>query len=298
MHTVYTVADRRSTVVQLRQHTTADVTIVDQSLCLGSCQSGNKCGLVIDVLVQSLDIRQKCQFLRMYCFGDSAGRIIRIDIVGVIILVQSNGSDDGQVILLQHVKENIRIHAGDLTHITDVLTVGIFFLYLKQAAVFTADTYCFHAQLFHHGHKALIYLVQYHFRDLHGLLIGDTQTVDELCLFSDLADPAADLLTAAVNDDGLETYQFQQRYVLDDVFLQFLIAHGAAAVFYHDDLTVEFLYVRKRLDQHLCFFHYLFHIFFHFYPHFRRYRDPPVIYLSGRSFLGTIVRIDLHIIIA
>ena len=86
MHTVYTVADRRSTVVQLRQHTTADVTIVDQSLCLGSCQSGNKCGLVIDVLVQSLDIRQKCQFLRMYCFCDSAGRIIRIDIVGVIIL--------------------------------------------------------------------------------------------------------------------------------------------------------------------------------------------------------------------
>jgi acetylornithine/N-succinyldiaminopimelate aminotransferase len=39
-------------------------------------------------------------------------------------------------------------------------------------------------------------------------------------------------------------------------------------------------------------------VFFHFYPHFRRYRDPPVIYLSGRSFLGTIVRIDLHIIIA
>ena len=110
-----------------------------------------------------------------------------------------------------------------------------------------------------------------------------------------------DLLTAAVNDDGLETYQFQQRYVLDDVFLQFLIAHGAAAVFYHNDLAIEFLYVRKCLNQHFCFFHYLFHIFFHCFVHaFPQIFDPPVTYFfrMSRTVLGTIVCIDLHIVIA
>ena len=237
----------------------------------------------------------------MYCFCDSAGRIIRIDIVGVIILVQSNGSDDGQVILLQHVKENIRIHAGDLTHITDVLTVGIFFLYLEESAVLAADTNRLDTEFFHHGHQALIHLVQYHFRDFHGLLVSDTQTVDELCFFADLADPAADLLTAAMDDDGFEAYQLQQCHVLDDILLQFFVAHGTAAVFYHNDLAVEFLYVRKRLDQHLRFSHYLFHIFFHCFVHaFPQISDPPVTYFfrMSRTVLGTIVCIDLHIVIA
>ena len=66
-----------------------------------------------------------------------------------------------------------------------------------------------------------------------------------------------------MHDDRFEAYQFQQSNVLDDILLQFFVAHGTAAVFHHDDLTVEFLYVRKCLNQHFCFFHYLFHILFH-----------------------------------
>ena len=274
---------------------------MDQSLCLGGCQSGDKGGLIVDILVQAFDICQECQLLRMYCLCDRARGIIRIDIVSMIILVQSDGSDDGQVILLQHIKEDIGIYAGDLTHITDVLTVGIFFLYLEESAVLAADTNRLDTELFHHGHQALIHLVQYHFRDFHGLLVSDTQTVDELCFFANLADPAADLLTTAMHNNGFEAYQLQQRHVLNDVFLQFFVAHGTAAVFYHNDLAVEFLYVRKRLDQHFCFFHYLFHIFFHCSVHaFPQISDPPITYFfrMSRTVLGTIVCIDLHIVIA
>ena len=274
---------------------------MDQSLCLGGGQSGDKGGLVVDILVQTFNVCQERQFLRMYCFCDRAGCIIRINIVGVIIFVQSDGGDDGQVILLQHIEENIGIHAGDLPHITDVLTVGIFFLYLKQSTVFTADTDCLDPQFFHHGHQALIHLIQYHFGNFHGLLIGDTQTVYKLRLFADLADPAADLLAAAVHDDGFETYQLQQCHVLDDILLQFFVAHGAAAVFYHNDLAIEFLYVRKCLNQHFCFFHYLFHIFFHCFVHaFPQISYPPVTYFfrMSRTVLGTIVCVDLHIVIA
>ena len=138
MHTVDAVADSGSAVSEFWQHASADQSAVDQLFCLGRTQSGNKGRLIVNVTVQAFDIRQECQLFRTDCLGNGACRIIRIDVVGVIILVQSNGSDDGQVILLQHVKENIRIHAGDLTHITDVLTVGIFLLYLKESAVLAA----------------------------------------------------------------------------------------------------------------------------------------------------------------
>ena len=94
-------------------------------------------------------------------------------------------------------------------------------------------------------------------RDLHGLLVSNAQSADELGFLTALFNPFADRFAAAVYNNRLKSYEFEERHVLDHVSLQFLIVHGASAVLDHDDLAVELLNIGKRLDQYgglpLCF---------------------------------------------
>ena len=52
-------------------------------------------------------------------------------------------------------------------------------------------------------------------------------------------------------DDRLEAYQFQQSHILDDMFFEFLIDHGASAILHDNDLPVESLDIGQGFDQHL-----------------------------------------------
>ena len=68
-----------------------------------------------------------------------------------------------------------------------------------------------------------------------------------------------------MHDNGFEAYQLKQGDILNDVSLQFLVAHGASAILYHNDFTVEFLDIGQGFNKHRCFLHYLIHFFlFHF----------------------------------
>ncbi len=179
------------------------------------------------------------------------------------MFIQPDGSHDGQEVLLQQIIEHLGVDFGDITHKADVLTVRVFFLHGEQAAVLAADPHGVDPQFLHHGHQALVYLAQHHLRQFHGLVVGDPQTVYKFGLLTHFFHPAADLLAAAVDDDGLEAHQLQESHVLDHIFLQFLIAHGTAAVFDHNDFAVEFLNVGQCLDQGLRLVHHQFHILFH-----------------------------------
>ena len=95
---------------------------------------------------------------------------------------------------------------------------------------------------------------------MHGLIIRDAEPVDKLALLADLLQPCCDLLPAAVYDDRAESDQFQQGNILDHALFQFMVHHGAPAVFYDDRCTLESLYVGKRLDQHRCLVQIEFHL--------------------------------------
>ena len=75
--------------------------------------------------------------------------------------------------------------------------------------------------------------------------------VDKLRFFPYFADPAADLLASAVNNNRLKSYQFQKNHILDHSFFQLFVYHGTSAVFYYNDLSVESLYIWKGFDQYL-----------------------------------------------
>ena len=83
------------------------------------------------------------------------------------------------------------------------------------------------------------------------IFICNTKTVNKFRLHTNLANPATDFLTTAMNDDRFETNQFQKNNILNHVLLQFIIQHGTSAVLYNYDFTIKSLNIRKCLDQHL-----------------------------------------------
>ena len=182
------------------------------------------------------------------------------------MIIHTDRAYDRKEILIDQIKQDLRIHLRDLADKTDILAIRITLLYLQQIAVLTGNTHGMHAQLFHHGYQTLVDFVQYHFGDLHGLGIGHTQAVDKLCLLADLLHPRRDLLAAAMHDDRFESDQLEQGHVFDDILLQLRIRHSTPAVFYHDDPTVKLLNIGKCLDQHLRLFDQFINIFrIHFF---------------------------------
>ena len=85
---------------------------------------------------------------------------------------------------------------------------------------------------------------------MHGLIVRHTEPIYELALLSDLAEPVRYFLSAAVYDDRTEADQLQQSDILDYTFLQFVVDHGAAAVFHNNGRALEMLDIGQCLDQH------------------------------------------------
>ena len=82
------------------------------------------------------------------------------------------------------------------------------YLHLQQPAILAADAHGFHAQFLNHCDQVFVHFVQNHLRDFHGLAVCDAQAVYEGGFLAYFPHPAADFLAAAVDDDGLEAYQF------------------------------------------------------------------------------------------
>ena len=99
MHTVDAVLDRTCAVAKLGQHAAADKAVLDQLLRLCRCDSGNKGRLVIDIFVQALDVRQKGELLRTDCLCNRTRCVVRIDIVRLKMLIETDWRHDGQKIL-------------------------------------------------------------------------------------------------------------------------------------------------------------------------------------------------------
>ena len=188
------------------------------------------------------------------CTGDRACRFVGVDVIGVEIIVHSQGRDDGQIIIFQHVKQDLGVNVSDFSHKTDILSIRVFFLDMKEISVLAADPDGPDPQFFHHGDELFGHAAQNHLRDLTGLGVRDAQSFDEFCLLAALLHPLADGFSTAVDNDGLKAYELEQGDVLNDTPLQLFIAHCAPAVLDDNDLAVEFLNIRQRLDQHLGLF--------------------------------------------
>ena len=74
---------------------------------------------------------------------------------------------------------------------------------------------------------------QHHFHHVHGFAVGNTHALHEFAFFADFFQHPVNLRATAVDDDGVDTHQFEQDDVFGKAFFQLRLGHGVAAVF-HD----------------------------------------------------------------
>ena len=262
MHPGYAVFYGVNAVLKLGKHTASQHSAVHKILGLLHRHLGDKGGLILIILIHALHIREKSKLFRLHCRCNGTGRVIRIDVIAQEILIKAYGTDDGQKILFQQIIYDFGIHFLHISHKPDVLSAGVFLTAFKHHAVLAADSHRIDTQLTDQLDQALIDFIKDHLGNLHGGFVCNPESVLKLGLHSHLAYPAADLLPASVHNDGLKAYQLKKHHILYNLFLQFLIHHGASAVFYHHDFPVKTLDIRQCLNEHGRLLHW-FQIHFH-----------------------------------
>ena len=87
MDSLDTGFDRVDTAVQLRQHTPAGMPGLNELLSLRHGHFRNQGIRIIRILQDSLDVRQEDKLLCLHGFRDRAGRVIRVDVEGIVSVV-------------------------------------------------------------------------------------------------------------------------------------------------------------------------------------------------------------------
>ena len=123
-----------------------------------------------------------------------------------------------------------------------------------EFAVLAADAGGLAAVVFDVGDDALVDLAgEHHLDHLHRGLVGYPETPDEPALDAEPFERAADLRTAAVDDDGMDPEMREHDDVLREAAREVGVEHGRAAVLDDQRAPREAFDVGQCFEQHLGF---------------------------------------------
>ena len=92
-------ADCFDAISEFGKHPSPDDVIFDEVFGFRSADLGDKSALIGKIAVEAFDISQKYQFIGTNCFGNGAGGIIGIYIVGIVIFIKTYRGDDGKKVV-------------------------------------------------------------------------------------------------------------------------------------------------------------------------------------------------------
>ena len=151
-------------------------------------------------------------------------------------------------------RNDLCVDACDLADIADVdgVALGILghLLGFDQIAVDAADTNSLCALAAENGNDLLVGLAdEDHLGITHCLFVGVPQAVYEMGFLADFIEHAGNVGSAAMNDDGVDADELEERNVIHDGLLKFFIDHCVSAILDDEGLTAHLLDVRKRFDE-------------------------------------------------
>ena len=100
-----------------------------------------------------------------------------------------------------------------------------------------------------------------HLRNAHCLRIGHTEAILELRRNIHSGKHIADVRSAAVNDNRIDSDELQKSDVIHDGRFELLVDHRVAAILYNDRFARQALNIRERFNQDSCFVDEFLHLF-------------------------------------
>ena len=105
-------------VFQLRNHTSAYITVIDQFLCFIYMKFRDQAGGIILVFINSFNIRKECKLLSMNSLCNGTCRIIRINIISSELIVITYRENNRQEIFLQKIFQDLRLNLCNFAYLT------------------------------------------------------------------------------------------------------------------------------------------------------------------------------------
>jgi hypothetical protein len=198
----------------------------------------------VEIAEEAGDVGQVDELLRREGLGDGAGHGVGVDVVGLALLVDADGGDDGDELLGDLALQDGGVDAADVAHEAEP---GVALADGDEAGVLAREADGVGAVAVDGPHHLPVDLAdQCHADDVDGLGVGDPQAVDEHGLLAEPGHQVGDLGPAAVDDDGVHADEPHEDDVLGE---ELEVAHGVAAVLHHHGLAGELADVGQRLGQ-------------------------------------------------
>ena len=194
MDSGHSVFNRSYTVLQFRDHSSGNCSAFDQFIRLIYSKSCDQRRFILVVSVYPFNIREERKLLSMNRFCDRISCIIRIDIISVVIIIDSDRAYDRKKIFIQKIQKNLCIDLLDISYNpTSCPVMESFLSTLKSPPSFPLTPIARTPSSSDHTNQIFINLVQYHLCNFHGLCIRHTKSVDEFRLHSGFTYPFTDL---------------------------------------------------------------------------------------------------------
>jgi excinuclease ABC subunit C len=109
VHSVDAALDRIGAVGELGKHSAADHSRIDEGICLGYGKSSDEGALVVKVSVESLNVGKEYELVGTECGSYRTCGIVRVDVVGIVLIVHTDGRNDGKEIVIEEEPEDLEL---------------------------------------------------------------------------------------------------------------------------------------------------------------------------------------------
>ena len=209
------------------------------------------------VAVEARDVRQHHELVRAHVAGDRRGRQVRVHVERSARLTASLRRDrahDGHAAGVQELVEQVRRHGLDGSHAPQVDALAVDECGggpgQEQVAVLARQAHRGAAVLVDARDDVAVDVAsEHHPRDVRGLLARDALARAELALDAQAVEHGGDLGAAAVDDDGADAGEPQERDVIREGLLELRAHHRVAAVLDDDGRAREGLDPGQRLRE-------------------------------------------------
>ena len=243
----HAVAQRVRAGLELRDHPLPRLAVGEQPLEAGEVGARDERRLVGPLGVHAGDIGQVDELLRADRLGDRARDGVRVDVVGLPVLVDADRGDDRDEFLADEPLEDGGLDARDVADETergvalgDGDESGVLARQADRVRALPVDR---------RDHLAVHLADEGHPHDVDGLGVGDPTAVDERGLLAEPVHEVGDLRAAPVHDDRVDPDEAHEDDVLREQFGEFGRLHRVAAVLHDDGATGELADVRERVGE-------------------------------------------------
>lgn len=254
---MHAALDRFQGVADFGEHAAGDGVVLNKGGDLFGIKFAEQFALLIE---NASGVGEEHELFSLEDFGEFASNEVGVDIVGLAILTNPNGGNDGNEVALDKEVDDGGVEASNLADMADIDDFGDVhfrivagegqFARVNEVGIFAGETYRGTALAVNESDDIFVdETAEDHLDDVHGFAVGDAHALEEFAFFAESFQKLADLGAAAVDDHGVHADSFHENDVAGEAVFEIVVDHGVAAVFNDEGFADKVVEIGESFDE-------------------------------------------------